>query len=53
MGLTLLTLLHTCSPDARGGNDYDSGNDDDNKNNSGGDLAHARVTQDLALIPYK
>ena len=30
--------------------DNDNKNNDDNINNSGRDLAHARVTQDLALI---
>ena len=47
---TLLTLPQTCNPDARGSYDNDNDNDN-NRNDLGGDLAHARVTQDLVLIP--
>ena len=31
--------------------DNDNGNDDNNINDSGGDIAHARATQVLALLP--
>ena len=39
-----------CIPNARGGDADDNGNND-NENDSGGNLAHMKVSQDLALIP--
>ena len=46
MGLTLLTFPRTCNPNA-----YE-GDNNDNGNNLGRKLTHARVTQDLTLIPW-
>ena len=43
VGLTLLTLFFTCNPDACGG--------DNNGNDSGGNLDHAKAAQELTLIP--
>ena len=52
MELTLITLPHMCIPDARGGDDNsNNGNNDENGDDSDRNLAHARATQDLALIP--
>ena len=51
MGLTLLTLSYTCSSDVRGGDNKNNENNDDSRNDSGGNLTHVRVTQNLTPIP--